>query len=83
MCCILLCIREVQDMIEGSQPEEGDFDRIKDIISASVYTSVVDKGNVVRDIVLEEAGMYFEGDATLEQTVAKIQNRVSLYLKEK
>ena len=38
--------------------------------------------NPVRVILEEETGMYFAGDATLEETVKKIQSRVTLYLNE-
>ncbi len=33
-------------------------------------------------ILIDEAGMYFAGDADLETTVEKIQNRVQLFLDE-
>ena len=36
----------------------------------------------VRVILEEEVGMYFSGDATVEETVKKIQSRVTLYLNE-
>ncbi|MBQ2750247.1 MAG: hypothetical protein IJF34_10730, partial [Clostridia bacterium] len=36
----------------------------------------------VRDLIMEEAVRYFAGDITLEQAVAYIQNRVSLYVAE-
>lgn len=64
------------------QPEEADFEAVKDIISASVYTSILSQGNIVWKVVRDEASMYFSGDASLEQTVAKIQNRLSVYLAE-
>ena len=38
--------------------------------------------NQIRNIVSEEAGMYFTGDRGLEETVKVIQNRVELYLSE-
>ncbi len=39
--------------------------------------------NPVRNIVSEEAEMYFQGDAALDETVDKIQNRVQTWLDER
>lgn len=69
-------------VLVGPQPEEEDFQAVRDMVSASAYTSVFEMKDVVRSIVREEAGMYLKGDAGLEETVKKIQNRVSLYLGE-
>lgn len=66
----------------GAQPEEEDFAAVRDMISASSYTTIFEAGDVVDRIIKEEAAMYFSGDATLEQTAEKIQNRVMLYLNE-
>lgn len=38
--------------------------------------------NPIWHIAVNEAGMYFSGDATLDETVSKIQNRMHLYLNE-
>lgn len=43
---------------------------------ASNYTATI------ASIVMEEAQTYFAGDATLEDTIEKIQNRVDIYLSE-
>lgn len=63
-------------------PGEKEFAAIRKMVEASVYDSEVEVLNPVWEIVTEEAGMYFAGDATLEDTVSKIQNRVQLYLDE-
>ena len=63
------------------QPEEEDFDSLREMVASSVYMQGRAR-NVVQSIVFEEAAMFFENDADLEQTIEKIQNRVSLYLKE-
>ena len=36
----------------------------------------------VKNIVLEEAGMFFAGDQTAEAAAKKIQSRAELYLSE-
>ena len=36
----------------------------------------------IYNIVCEEAGAYFSGDKTLEETVSLIQNRAETYVKE-
>lgn len=64
--------------------EQEDFITMRELIEHAVYrdSSLISGSNPMRLILHEEVGMYFAGDATLEETVEKIQNRVSLYLKE-
>lgn len=66
---------------KGTTLLEGDLDMVRQLVESAVYDTA-GAGNVIRSIIFEEAGMYFAGDATLEDTVRKIQNRVSLYLEE-
>lgn len=63
------------------QPEEEDFVLLREMVASSMYVQGRAR-NVVNIIVFEEVSMFFKGDADLEQTIEKIQNRVSLYLKE-
>lgn len=58
---------------------EEDFENIRYMVSHSVTRRA---DGPIGDILTEEAGMYFAGDATLEETVRKIDNRVTLYLNE-
>ncbi len=83
-------------MEEDNSPEFGyvlenvrhatqeDFDRVWEMLDRAVYWSwgFYMNDNPVRVILEEETGMYFAGDATLEDTVKKIQSRVTLYLNE-
>ena len=65
----------------ANQVEEEDLAALREMVASSVYIS----GNArdaVGNIVYEEVAMFFNGGADLEQTIEKIQNRVSLYLKE-
>ncbi|MDE6673371.1 MAG: hypothetical protein K2K19_00970, partial [Acetatifactor sp.] len=64
--------------------EQEDFITMRELIEHAVYrdSSLISGSNPIRLILHEEVGMYFAGDATLEETVEKIQNRMSLYLKE-
>lgn len=59
----------------------------------TAFQSLIDNGvfrdstftaqeNPVRMILREETQMYFAGDATLDETVDKIQNRIKMYLNE-
>lgn len=63
-------------------PTEEDFSIIRRLVDTSVYQTWGGNGNTIQNIIGEEAGMYFSGDATIDETVKKIQSRVSLYLKE-
>lgn len=65
-------------------PAQEDFARVREIVANAVYLypGTYYNNNPVRVILEEETGMYFAGDATLEETVKKIQSRVTLYLNE-
>ena len=56
--------------------------RMREMLDAAVFNDWRGKINPLRDIISEEVQMYFAGDATLDETVNKIQNRVQLYLDE-
>jgi len=66
------------------QPGQEDYDIIREMTDRAVYrpAGFYFNDNPVRVILEEETGMYFAGDATLEETVRKIQSRVTLYLNE-
>lgn len=55
---------------------------VRRMVENAVYDSWGGSNSPLWDIVADEAGMYFSGDASLEDTVKKIQNRVQLYLDE-
>lgn len=61
--------------------EEEDFEALRKMVASSVYVPGNSR-DMIWKIVNEEVSMFFKGDAGLEQTVEKIQNRVSLYLDE-
>lgn len=67
-------------------PTEEDFIAIRDMVSNAVSRDAMSWASMdndpVRVILEEEVGMYFSGDATVEETVKKIQSRVTLYLNE-
>lgn len=67
---------------EARELTEEEFDMIRSLADTAVFQSWGSNGNPVRTIIMEEANMYFSGDATIEETVKKIQSRVSLYLQE-
>ncbi len=60
---------------------EEDFAIIRNIVDTAVFQSW-GSTNPIISIVSEESSMYFSGDATVEETVEKIQSRVNLYLSE-
>ncbi len=66
------------------QPGQEDYDIIREMTDRAVYrpAGFYFNDNPVRVILEKETGMYFAGDATLEETVRKIQSRVTLYLNE-
>lgn len=61
---------------------EEDFAVIRNLAETSVFQTWGSNTNPIKSIVMEEANMYFSGDATIEETVRKIQSRISLYLQE-
>lgn len=65
-------------------PTQEDFAMIREMAENAVYLypGTYYSNNPVRVILEEESAMYFAGDATLEETVKKIQSRVTLYLNE-
>lgn len=67
---------------EHIQPTEADIARVREMAEAAVRNDRGSRSNPVWAIVTEESGMYFAGDATLDDTVQKIQTRVQLYLDE-
>ena len=65
------------------EPREDGSSFVEEYIAALKGLEVRDsRSNAVVDIVESEAGLYFEGVRTAEQTAAIIQNRVQLYLNE-
>lgn len=60
-------------------PTEEDFENLRYMVT---HSRIRITSSPITDIIYEEAGMYFTGDATLEETVRKIDNRVTLYLNE-
>lgn len=63
---------------------QEDFDTIRNILDSAVYRYAGSgySSNPLRIILEEEAQMYYAGDATLEETVKKIQSRATLWLNE-
>lgn len=63
---------------------QEDFDTIREILESAVYRYPGSgySSNPLRIILTEEVRMYYAGDATLEETVKKIQNRATLWLNE-
>ncbi len=66
------------------EPTQEDLGIMRSLIDRAVYrdSALISGSSPIRLILHEEVGMYFSGDATLEETVEKIQNRVGLYLEE-
>ena len=61
-----------------------DIATLRELIDNAVFrdSTLMAYGSPVRTIWREEAEMYFAGDATLDETIDKIQNRVQMYLNE-
>lgn len=72
--------RGEHDDFEYHAATQAQVDQIMDLISsasqASHYTATM------QSIIMEEAQTYFSGNATLDQVIDKIQNRVDIYLAE-
>lgn len=63
---------------------QEDFDTIREMVESAVYKYPGSgySSNPLRIILQEEVQMYYAGDATLEETVKKIQSRATLWLNE-
>lgn len=63
---------------------QEDFDAIREMLDSAVYKYPGSgySSNPLRIILEEEAQMYYAGDATLDETVKKIQSRATLWLNE-
>lgn len=63
---------------------QENFDRIREMLDSAVYQYPGNgySSNPLRNILEEEAQMYYAGDATLEETVKKIQSRATMWLNE-
>ena len=72
--------RGEQDDFAYHAATQEQVDQIMDLINsasqASNYTAMI------QTIVMEEAQAYFAGDAAIDDTIARIQNRVDTYLAE-
>lgn len=60
-------------------PAEEDFENLRYMVT---HSRIGIMSNPITDLISEEAGMYFSGDATLDETIRKLDNRVTLYLNE-
>ena len=61
---------------------EEEYAVIRNVVESSVFQSWGGNDNPIQEIVIDEASMYVSGDATMEETIKKIQGRVKLYLHE-
>ncbi len=71
--------------IRGDRPfkidvTQKEYDQVMELYNA--INKFVRGNNDVRDIVVEQAGAYFAGDKSLDETVDLIQGRVELYVNE-
>ena len=71
-------------LIDGYPKEvtAHEIELLKDMAANAKYDSWGSSVSPLWNIVADEAGMYFKGDADLDSTVSKIQTRVQLYLDE-
>ena len=67
-------------MVEFRKATAEEFQRYEDFINHINKIDLFD--NEILNIAQELAGAYFSGDKTLDETVALIQNRVTLYVNE-
>lgn len=71
--------KEFNITLDSFNATESDFETIRYMVNHSEIRKATGK---IADILYEEAGMYFAGDASLDETIRKIDNRVTLYLNE-
>lgn len=66
--------------IQWKTAAQADIQRFDDLVNSINKIDLCD--SAIYDIVLEQAGPYFAGDKTLDETVDLIQRRVTLYVNE-
>lgn len=66
--------------LEIHHSTQEEVDRFEDLFNSIETINLYDP--TVYDIVYEACGPYFAGDKTIDETITRIQNRVSLYLNE-
>ncbi len=66
--------------IKFGYPTEQEINEIEQLIHST--TKVKEMDQTISRIIMEEAAAYFSDQKDLEETVALIQNRVSIYVKE-
>ena len=64
------------------EPTEEDFEGVRNMVDHSILERNTFIQSQVKNILYEEVGMFFSGDASMEETLEKIDNRVTLYLNE-
>ncbi len=67
-------------VVEIEPATQKDIQRLDDLVNSISKIDLCD--SAIYNIVLEQSGPYFAGDKTLDETVALIQNRVTLYVNE-
>ena len=71
---------EISMVLYQLTPNEAQMERFWDLYNAISLVENTDRD--VMQIILEQAGTYFAGDKSLEETADLIQRRVSLYVNE-
>ena len=66
--------------IEYDRVSDADIDRFENLLNSVGRIELYD--SELLQIVMDQAGPYFAGDKTVDETVALIQNRVTLYVNE-
>lgn len=76
-------LRAAESMAEGEYSvTEEEVKELEELITSTTVADPYSAGQVVYDIILEEAGAYFSGQKPLEEVAKIIQNRVQLYVDE-
>jgi len=68
------------DIYEYGKPTEEQVAKIADV--ATTIDRLASNNTVIKDIVLEEAALYFDGSKSAEKVAEVIQNRVQTYMNE-
>lgn len=77
-----VALMEQMGYVRSGKPTQEDIAAARHMAENAVISVEGGFQDPVMRILSEEADMYFEGGASLEETVQKIQSRVSLYLQE-
>lgn len=76
-----MTVRKSENVSNDTMITQTDIDKYWELVNNT--SALYNTDQVLEDILVEEANMYFAGDCSAEQAAATIQSRASIYLAER